>query len=82
MISLSDTQLDIVSALARDVPVEKRDVFLQRVAAHLQIRLGRYSDDDVAAAARMALTSLEISNRPENDGPADGRATTGPDQNS
>lgn len=44
--------------LGRGLEPEKRGAYLERVAAHLQIRLGRYSDNDVATAARMALNSL------------------------
>jgi predicted glycosyltransferase len=55
---LSDKQLDIITQVAAALPVEKRSGYLARVAAHLQIRLGRYSDDDVANAAHMALNSL------------------------
>jgi hypothetical protein len=55
---LSDKQLDIITQVAAALPVEKRGDYLIRVAAHLQIRLGRYSDDDVFAAAQMALNSL------------------------
>jgi hypothetical protein len=58
VISLSDKQLDTVMLLARGLEPEKRGVYLERVAAHLLIRLGRYSDNDVATAARMALDSL------------------------
>lgn len=58
MISLSDRQLDIVSDAARALPVEKRDVYLQRVSAILQVRHGRFGDADVAAAAQTAVDSL------------------------
>jgi hypothetical protein len=54
----SDKQLDTVMLLGRGLEPEKRGAYLERVAAHLQIRLGRYSDNDVATAARMALNSL------------------------
>jgi hypothetical protein len=43
VISLSDKQLDIITQVAAALPVEKRGDYLQRVAAHLQIRLGRYT---------------------------------------
>ena len=58
MISLSDHQLDIVSRAAAALPVEKRSDYLQRVAAHLHIRCGRYTDSDVADAAQAALANL------------------------
>ena len=38
MIGLTDTQLNIVMNAARSVPVEKRDTFLQRIAAMLALR--------------------------------------------
>jgi hypothetical protein len=38
MIGLTDTQLAIVMAAARVLPVEKRDIFLQRIAAMLALR--------------------------------------------
>ena len=56
---LSDRQLDIVSQAARALPVEKRDVYLQRIAGDLAVRHGfRFSDTDVSEAARAALQSL------------------------
>jgi hypothetical protein len=58
MISLSDAQLAIVVRWASLLPQEKRADYLVRVAAHLQIPCGRYSDGDVAAAAEQALNSL------------------------
>ena len=58
MISLSDHQLEIVSRAAATLPVEKRSDYLQRIAAHLQIRCGRYTDTDVADAAQAALAGL------------------------
>jgi hypothetical protein len=45
MIDLTDTQLAIVMAAARVLPVEKRDIFLQRIAAMLALRgRGRFTD--------------------------------------
>jgi hypothetical protein len=38
--------------------VEKRDVFLERVAARLQLRGPRFSDADLVAAIQAALTGL------------------------
>ena len=48
MISLTDAQLDIVMNAARDLPPEKRNVFLERVIAVLQ-RRGRFNDADVGS---------------------------------
>ena len=59
MISLSDHQLDIVSEIARALPVEKRRAYLERIAADLAVRHGlRFSDDDVSAAAQIACARL------------------------
>jgi hypothetical protein len=59
MIGLTDTQLGIVMHAARLIPVEKRDVFLQRIAAMLALRgRGRFTDTDVADVAQLALAGL------------------------
>jgi hypothetical protein len=59
MIGLTDTQLSIVMDTARSIPVEKRDVFLQRIAAMLAVRgRGRFTDTDVADVAQLALAGL------------------------
>jgi hypothetical protein len=57
VISLSDDQLQIVMAAARPLAVEKRDTFLQRVAAELG-RVRRPGDRDVERAAAAALWGL------------------------
>ena len=45
MIGLTDIQLKIVMNAARLLPVEKRDTFLQRIAAMLALRgRGRFTD--------------------------------------
>ena len=44
---------------ARMLPVEKRDVFLQRIAAMLALRgRGRFTDDDFADVAQLATAGL------------------------
>jgi hypothetical protein len=44
---------------ARAVPVDKRDVYLQRIAAMLALRgRGRFTDTDVADVAQLALAGL------------------------
>ena len=59
MIGLTDTQLAIVMGAARVLPVEKRDIFLQRIAAMLALRgRGRFTDTNVAEVAQLALTGL------------------------
>jgi len=46
-------------AAARDLPIEKRDLFLQRVAAALSLcGRGHFTDDEVAEGAKLALTGL------------------------
>jgi hypothetical protein len=59
MISLSDHQLKVVMAAAAGIDPDRRDVFLQRVAAMLKLR-GRFSDADVADVAKLALTGLAL----------------------
>jgi Mg-chelatase subunit ChlI len=59
MIGLTDYQLKIVMNAARSIPVEKRDTFLQRIAAMLALRgRGRFTDTDVADVAHLALAGL------------------------
>jgi hypothetical protein len=59
MIGLTDTQLGIVMSVARVLPVEKRDIFLQRIAAMLTMRgHGHFDDSDMTEIARLALTGL------------------------
>jgi hypothetical protein len=57
MISLSDSQLAIVQHAARPLPVEKRDIFLQRVAAMLAQRQP-FGDVAVGDVVRLALCAL------------------------
>ena len=59
MLALSDHQLDVVMGAARALPVEKRDLYLQRLAAMLTLR-GRdhFGDDDVQEVAALALRGL------------------------
>ena len=40
------------------LPVEKRGVFLERVAARLQLRDPHFTDADLGAAIQTALTGL------------------------
>ena len=47
MLSLSDDQLATVMAAADSLPVEKRGVFLERVAARLELRGSRFTDRDL-----------------------------------
>ena len=57
MLALTDAQLAVVMTAARGLPVEKRGLFLERVAARM--RLGdRFTDDDLSAAVHVALRGL------------------------
>jgi hypothetical protein len=58
MLALSDDQLATVMTAAGSVPVEKRSVFLERVAAKLRLRGPHFSDADLGAAIQAALTGL------------------------
>ena len=59
MTGLTDTQLGTVMDMARTLPVEKRDLYLQRIAAMLAVRgRGRFNDADVADAAKLAMAEL------------------------
>jgi hypothetical protein len=59
MLGLSDHQLGTVIDIARTLPVEKRDLYLQRIAAMLTQRgYGHFTDGDVSDVAKLALTGL------------------------
>jgi hypothetical protein len=58
MLALSDDQLAMVMTAAGSLPVEKRSVFLKRIAARLQLRGPRFIDADLGAAIQVALTGL------------------------
>jgi hypothetical protein len=57
MLALTDEQLKVVMIAASGLPPEKRSVFLERVAARLQLR-GSFTADDLAKAIRAALQGL------------------------
>jgi hypothetical protein len=57
MIGLTDTQLGTVMDMARTVPFEKRDLYLQRIAAMLKLRRP-FRDADVVEAAQLAMAGL------------------------
>jgi hypothetical protein len=57
MVSLTDNQLAIVTNAAKSLPVEKRDLYLQRIAAMLAMR-GRATDADVGDVVTLALAGL------------------------
>ena len=59
MLGLTDNQLRTVMDIAKALPVEKRDTYLRRIAAMLQMRgRGHVTDGDVADVAKLALTGL------------------------
>ena len=58
MLALSDDQLQIIMTAAGSLPVEKRSVFLERLAARLRLRGPRFTDADLGAAIQAALTGL------------------------
>ena len=59
MLGLTDNQLRTVMGAAHTVPVEKRDLYLQRIAAMLTMRgHGHFTDADVSDVAMLALTGL------------------------
>ena len=66
MLGLTDSQLATVMDAARTLPVEKRDVYLQRIAAMLTMRgRGHFNDSDVSDVAKLALTGLAQQRRPD-----------------
>jgi len=56
MFALSDAQLALVMTAAGGLPVQKRSVFLERVAARLHGP--RFTDADLGAAIQAALKGL------------------------
>ncbi|MGA7005033.1 MAG: hypothetical protein WBZ28_24120 [Pseudolabrys sp.] len=59
MIGLTDNPLRTVMDAARTLPVEKRDLYLQRIAAMLALRgRGHFGDSDVQEVTALALCGL------------------------
>jgi hypothetical protein len=59
MLGLTDYQLGTVMDMARSLPVEKRDVYLRRIAAMLTMRgHGHFGDADVTDVVRLASCGL------------------------
>ena len=59
MLGLTDNQLRVVMDAAHMVPVEKRDVYLQRIAAMLTVRgRGHFNDSDVHEVTTLAIAGL------------------------
>ena len=57
MLGLTDSQLRAIMDAARTLPIERRDIFLQRVGAMLRMR-GRFTDTNVADVAQLAMAGL------------------------
>jgi len=59
MLGLTDNQLRVVMDAAKALSVEKRDLYLQRIAAMLTQRgRGHFTDADVTDVAKLARTGL------------------------
>ncbi len=58
MIALSDAQLAAVMLAAGSLPVDKRSVFLERIAARQRLCGFRFTDADLDEAVRAALHGL------------------------
>jgi hypothetical protein len=58
MLALSDSQLQVVMSAAGGLSPEKRSLFLERVAARLQLDGPRFTDTDLERAVRSALSGL------------------------
>jgi hypothetical protein len=59
MLGMTDNQLTTVMGMARTLPVEKRDLYLQRIAAMLTMRgRGRFTDSDLVEVVQLARTGL------------------------
>ena len=59
MLGLTDNQLRTVMDAAAAVPIEKRDLYLQRIAAMLTVRgRGHFNDADVADVTTLAIAGL------------------------
>ena len=56
-LALSDSQLAVVMTAAGGLPVEKRTLFLERVAARRRLR-DRFTDADLDDAVHTALRGL------------------------
>jgi hypothetical protein len=58
VLALNDAQLALVVTAAGSLPLGKRSVFLERVAARLRLRGPHFTDADLGAAIQAALTGL------------------------
>jgi hypothetical protein len=58
MLSLTDGQLKTVMSAAADLPQEKRGLLLRRIAAMINMRGRRFTDDDLIEITKLARTGL------------------------
>jgi hypothetical protein len=58
MLTLSEPQIEIVMNAAGGLPAEKRGLFVERVAARLQLSGTRFTAADLDAAVRLAMQGL------------------------
>jgi hypothetical protein len=59
MLALNDRQLELVMSVAKGLePGEKRSLFLERVAARLELHGCRFTDVDLDRAVQLALQGL------------------------
>jgi hypothetical protein len=58
MLALTDSQMHAVMDVAKTLPVEKRDLFLQRLGAMLELRGHRYADRHLQELAQLAACGL------------------------
>jgi hypothetical protein len=57
--SVSDDQLGVIMGIAGSLPIEKRDAFLQRLAAHMKhLNICRPTNHELDTACRIALQGL------------------------
>jgi hypothetical protein len=61
LFALTDSQLKIVVTAARSLQPDRRDLFLQRVAAMLKLK-GRFDDHDVSRVTGLAACGLITTN--------------------
>ena len=66
MLTLTDAQVKILTAVAQNISVEKRSLLLERTAALMKFR-NRRSDDDFKDAVTLASVGL-VTGIPEDDG--------------
>jgi hypothetical protein len=60
MISLSDKQLEIVMDAAAELPVEKRLLLFERIAARLRLIGPGFNTHDVELAVHLGLRNLDF----------------------